>query len=215
MRVPAFTKPVRYAILVGGIDPEQVGGKLGIPEMIDELEVEFKARGFRVVPMRENVQKESLDRLLEEAKRLSWESPRFPTTIFYYCGHHGIPGFGLNNGIYDRPDLMRKLLAIRGDKLGVFDCCHAGMMQQYSGRELAIVAATNEDYVAYAGRVDDSEKNRLLLSHEILKFMRSHPRQFPLGKMFQGIDRDIGITEWQNPEMKGSRVFIVPGRIYD
>ena len=38
MITPAFTPPVRYAILVGGLDFEQENGKLGVMEIIDELE---------------------------------------------------------------------------------------------------------------------------------------------------------------------------------
>ena len=54
MITPAFTPPVRYAILVGGLDFEQENGKLGVQKIIDELEVEFRERGFRVACVSNN-----------------------------------------------------------------------------------------------------------------------------------------------------------------
>ena len=210
MITPAFTPPVRYAILVGGLDFEQENGKLGVQKIIDELEVEFRERGFRVVPMRENVQKESLSRLLDEAQRLSMEALRLPTFIFYYCGHHGIPGFQLNNGIYDRNVLMEKLRRIRGEKLAIFDCCHAGMMGSYSGIGMTILAATQEGYLAYADR--KSEGNRLLLSDGILKFMKHNPGRFPLGSLFECLNNNLTITQWQNPGIRGAKEFIFPNK---
>ena len=207
MNYNPFTRPVRYAVLVGGLDTEQ---KLGVEGTIHDLAKEFQKRGFRIALVT-NAIAGQLERVLTEVETLCQRAERLPKVIFYYCGHHGEPGFQLVDGIYKRDELFYRLKQIRGERLGIFDCCHAGIMNRFAGNSTTILAASNEDDLAYACTNKNGNK-RLILGEEIIEFMQGNPEKFSLGRLFKEIERDLQNNGWQVPELRGDRAFQIPGK---
>jgi len=207
MNYNQFTKPVRYAVLVGGLDSEQ---KLGVEETIHDFAEEFRERGFNVASVTKAIAGQ-LERVLAEVETLCQRTERLPKVIFYYCGHHGEPGFQLIDGIYKREELFKRLFQIRGEKLGIFDCCHAGIMKRYAGVDITILAASNEDNLAYGCR-NINHKRRLSFGNDINRFMQRSPEQFCIGRLFDETEKNLIITGWQVPELRGDRAFQIPGK---
>jgi hypothetical protein len=206
--------PMRYAILVGGKEKKNPELNLGVASLIEELRKEFLERMFNVVSMNSDVTRMILEEKLKEIFSLCIESPRHPKIIFYYAGHQNNEGFELEDGIYSREELIGLLQRIKGEKLGIFDCCFAGLLKRHATRDLAILAATAEDRVAYASQHPDEENRRTIIGREILKFMREHPENFALGDLYTELELQLkGITNLvQLPEMAGRNIFMFPGK---
>src|SRR3989338_8213481 len=162
MNYNQFTKPVRYAVLVGGLDSEQ---KLGVEETIHDFAEEFRERGFNVASVTKAIAGQ-LERVLAEVETL--------------CQ--------------------------RREKLGIFDCCHAGIMKIYAGVDITILAASNEDNLAYGCR-NINHKRRLSFGNDINRFMQRSPEQFCIGRLFDETEKNLIITGWQVPELRGDRAF--------
>ena len=167
MTIDSFTPAVKYAILVGGREKENPELNLGVASLVRELDSEFVQRGFITVPMSSFVTAERIENSLGLIERLCNNARRLPTILFYYAGHQNHEGLCLEDGIYSREKLMRQLSRIRGDKLGIFDCCFAGLLRQYAERNLTILAATAEDRAAYASMHPGENSMKTILGREI------------------------------------------------
>ena len=42
--------------------------------------------------------------------------------------------------------------------------------------------------------------------------MKNNPGRFPLGSLFECLNNNLTITQWQNPGIRGTKEFIFPNK---
>ncbi len=199
--------PQRYAILVSGKEDYE---KSGVAKIINALSKEFERRGFTCVSMKEFVFRERLEGLLELAQKRCKNTQRNPTIVFYYIGNYDPKeGFVLDDGNYSTEDLMERLREIRGEKLGIFDCCLAGNLMDYSEEDLTILAATARDRYAYAISHPGESLRGPIFGRALLRVFERIHGNIALVDMFCETGRQFVIKP-QQPQISYPRRFTIP-----